>query len=34
MTKTRKRVAKFKDMITKKGMTRMRKRVVVQGDDH
>jgi hypothetical protein len=34
MTKTRKRAAKLKEMITRKGMTKMRKRVVVQGDDH
>jgi hypothetical protein len=34
MTKTRKRVAKLKELITRKGMTKMRKKAVVQGDDH
>ncbi len=34
MTKTKKRMAKLKEMITRKPTTKMRKKVVVQGDDH
>jgi len=34
MTKTKKKVAKFKETIIKNGMTTIRKRAIVQGDDH
>jgi len=34
MTKTIKRAAKLKEIITKKGMTTTRKRATIQGDNH
>jgi hypothetical protein len=34
MTKTNKRVTKFKEMIIGKGMTKIEKKAIVQGEDH
>lgn len=34
MTKIRRRATKFKETVTRKGMTKMKKKAVVQRDDH